>query len=177
MIRSYKSWSGFFIATLLGIVAALGLAILLIRGLLVNYNTAILTITILLVTVSTFAFANFTMLRLRKRIKEIYLRKLLGAKDHHIQLQLLMESVVLSGFIVVSGLVLAEIISPLGSKFLGVDFASISFYIWQQVLIVIILVLTIGIIGSYFPILGIIKYVKAHFTKLSHNKFYSCPVT
>ena len=171
MIRSYKSWSGFFIATLLGIVAALSLTILLIRILLSNYNLALLIIVILIVIVTTIAFANYTTLRLKKRVKEFYLRKLLGARDSQLQLQLLMESIVLSGFVVVSGLVLAEIISPFGGKVLGVDFTSVSFYIWQQVLIIILLVLPIGLLGSYFPIRGIIKYVKKDFTKLSHKKF------
>ena len=86
MIRNYKSWSGLSIVNLLGMVAAFGLIITLIRGFLVSPDLTSFIIILLITFVVSVAYASFTALQVRKRRRETYIRKLLGAKDTQIMI-------------------------------------------------------------------------------------------
>ena len=162
MIRNYKSWSGLAIVNILGIVAAFGLIITLIRGFLVNPDLISFFVIILVTFVVAVAYANFTALQLRKRRRETYVRKLLGARDVQIMQHLLIESVVLVTFLVVSGLVLAELFAPVCGAFLGIAMPSNSLSFGIQVMVVMALVFPVGVLGAIFPIRGFVNYVNSN---------------
>jgi len=165
MIRNYKSWSGLAIVNLLGIVATFGLIITLIKGLLVQPNLTSFLVIILITFIVGVAYANFTALQLRKRRRETYIRKLLGAKDVQIIQQLVIESVVLVTFLVVSGLVLAELFAPVCGSLLGVLMPETILSFGEQILIVIILVVPVGILGAILPIKAFVNYVNNSLSK------------
>jgi len=169
MIRKYKSWSGLSLLNLLGMISVYGLIVLLISGFIISRNMLSLIVIVLIVLVVGIAYINYITLQLRKRLKEFYVRKLLGASDKQIMAQLLLESIVLSAFLVVSGMVLAEIVSPWCGEILGVaiSVSAMSFII--QLFVVIILVVPIGLLGVILPIHTFINYLKDNFSKLSHR--------
>lgn len=171
MIRKYKTWSGLSLVTLLGLVAILALVILLIKGFLVNHNILSLIVIFVILLVTGVAYANYLSLQLRKRLKEFYLRKLLGARDFQIMLQILLESTVLTSFMVVSGIVVAELVSPMCDDLLGVSLASESMTIGLQILILVIIVLPVGVLSVIVPVRSFINHVNANITHLSHRVF------
>lgn len=169
MIRKYKSWSGLSLVNLLGMIGVYGLIILLISGFMVSWNTLSLIVIILIVLAVGIAYINYITLQIRKRLKEFYVRKLLGASDNQIMSQLLLESIVLSAFLVVSGLVLAELVSPWCGEIIGVAISVSSMSFFTQLFIVIILVIPIGLLSVILPIRTFINYVNNNFSKLSHR--------
>jgi putative ABC transport system permease protein len=145
------------------------LVVLLIKGFLISQNVLSLAIILIILLVVSVAYANYLSLQLRKRLKEFYLRKLLGAKDIQILLQILLESTVLTSFLVVSGMVVAELISPWFSELLGVSLVAQSLNIWMQIAMVIIIVLPVGILAVILPVKSYINQVKKNITHLSHR--------
>ena len=154
---------------LLGMIGVYGLIILLISGYIVSWNTLSLIVIILIFLAVGIAYINYITLQLRKRLKEFYVRKLLGASDNQIMSQLLLESIVLSAFLVVSGLVLAELVSPWCGEIIGVAISVSSMSFFTQLFIVIILVIPIGLLSVVLPIRTFINYVNNNFSKLSHR--------
>lgn len=154
---------------LLGMIGVYGLIILLISGFMVSWNTLSLIVIILIVLAVGIAYINYITLQIRKRLKEFYVRKLLGASDNQIMSQLLLESIVLSAFLVVSGLVLAELVSPWCGEIIGVAISVSSMSFFTQLFIVIILVIPIGLLSVILPIRTFINYVNNNFSKLSHR--------
>ena len=171
MIRKYKSWSGLALLNLLGMVSIYGLIVLLISSFLVSQNMLTLVVIILIGLVAGIAYINYISLQLRKRLKEFYVRKLLGASDKQIISQLLLESVVLSAFLVVSGMVLAELVSPWCGEIIGFAISISSMSLLAQIFVVIILVLPIGLLVVIIPIRSFINYLKNNFSKLSHPTY------
>ena len=169
MIRQYKSWSGLALINLLGMVGVYALIVLLISGFLVSRNMLSLIVIALIILVAGIAYINFISLQLRKRLKEFYIRKLLGAENNQIMSQILLESVVLSAFLIVSGMVLAEIVSPWCGEIIGVAISVSSISFIKQVIILIVLIMPIGLVGVVFPIRSFINYVNNNFSRLSHQ--------
>ena len=159
MIRSYKSWSGLAIVNLLGMVAAFGLIITLIKGFLVSPDLTSFFVILLITFVVGVAYASYTTLQLRKRRRETYIRKLLGAKDTQIMLQLVIESVVLVTFLVVSGLVLAELFAPVCENLFGTWFPIEILSFGSQIILVSVLVLPVGVVAAILPIKGFVNYI------------------
>jgi hypothetical protein len=85
--------------------------------------------------------------------------------------QLLLESIILSAFLVVSGLVLAELVSPWCGEIIGVAISVSSMSFFTQLFIVIILVIPIGLLSAVLPIRTFINYVKNNFSKLSRRTY------
>ncbi|MEN8250594.1 MAG: FtsX-like permease family protein [Bacteroidota bacterium] len=171
MIRKYKSWSGLSLVTLLGLVAIIALVVLLIKGFLISQNVLSLIVILVILLIVSVAYANYITLQLRKRAKEFYLRKLLGARDIQIMLQILLESTILTSFMVISGMVVAELISPLCGDILGVSLATESLTFWLQLVMIFIIVIPVGVLAIVFPVKSFIKYVKDNITHLSYRKY------
>ena len=171
MIRKYKSWSGLALLNLLGMIGVYGLIVLLISGFLISRNMLLLIVIVLIVLVAGIAYLNYITLQLRKRLKEFYVRKLLGASDKQIMSQLLLESIVLSAFLVVSGMVLAEIVAPWCGEIFGVAISVSSMSFLMQIAVIIVLVVPVGLVGVVLPIRSFINYVKDNFSKFSHRNY------
>ena len=171
MIRKYKSWSGLALLNLLGMIGIYGLIVLLISSFIISWNMLSLIVIVLIVLVVGMAYINYITIQLRKRLKEFYVRKLLGASDKQIMAQLLLESIVLSTFLVVSGMVLAEIVAPWCGEIFGTAISVSSMSFLMQLAVVIILVVPVGLVGVVFPIRTFINYVKDNFSKYSHHDY------
>lgn len=157
--------------TLLGLVAIIALVVLLIKGFLISQNVLSLIVILVILLIVSVAYANYITLQLRKRAKEFYLRKLLGARDIQIMLQILLESTILTSFMVISGMVVAELISPLCGDILGVSLATESLTFWLQLVMIFIIVIPVGVLAIVFPVKSFIKYVKDNITHLSYRKY------
>ena len=81
---------------LLGMIGVYGIIVLLISGFMVSRDILSLIVIGLILLVAGIAYVNYITLQLRKRLKEFYVRKLLGASDNQVMAQLLLESIVLS---------------------------------------------------------------------------------
>jgi putative ABC transport system permease protein len=171
MIRKYKSWSGLSLLNLLGMISIYGLIVLLISGFIISRNALSLIVIAVILLVVGIAYVNYITLQLRKRLKEFYVRKLLGASDNQIMSQLLMESIILSAFLVVSGLVLAELVSPWCGEIIGIAISVSSMSFFTQLFIVVMLVIPVGLVSAVLPIRSFINYVKNNFSKLSHRTY------
>jgi ABC-type antimicrobial peptide transport system permease subunit len=169
MMRKYKSWKGLALVTLLGLIIMFALLVLLISDYLVDKNTLLLIIIILLAMVVGIAYVNFVTLQLNLRPKEFFVRKLLGATNKEIITQLLLESIVLSVFLVVSGMVLAELVSPLGEKVGSGAIHYSSITILGQISVVVALVLPVGLLTFIFPVRTFLNYINRNFSKLSQH--------
>ena len=154
---------------LLGMIGVYGLIVLLISGFVVSQNMLSLVVIALIVLVVGMAYINYTTIQLRKRLKEFYVRKLLGASNKQIMSQLLLESLLLSAFLVVSGMVLAEIVSPWCGEILGVAISVSSMSLIMQIAVVIALVVPVGILGVIFPIRSFISYLRNNFSRISRH--------
>ena len=84
-------------------------------------------------------------------------------------LQVLLESVVLTSFMVVSGMVVAELVSPMFGDLLGVSLVTESMTIGKQILTLVIIVIPVGILSVILPIQSFINHVKDNITHLSHR--------
>ena len=75
----------------------------------------------------------------------------------------------LTSFIVVSGMVVAELISPWFSELLGISLDAQSLNIWLQIAMVIIIVLPVGILAVILPVKSYVNQIKKNITHLSHR--------
>lgn len=171
MSRKYKSWGGLSWINLVGLIGVYGLIFILIRGFITNPDTVSLVIILLILFVAAVAYINYVTLQLRRRTKEFYVRKLIGAKDNELLTQILLESTVLTSFLVISGMVLAELATPWCGKILGAPITFEPIGLAGQALIVLIIVLPIGVGSVFLPVRNYIGYVKENFSKLSHRSY------
>jgi cell division protein FtsX len=170
IVRKFKSWSGLSLINMIGLIAIYGLEVVLIRGF-VQYPTVIsLLIILLILFVAIIAYANYISLQLRTRTKEFYIRKLLGAKNIQVHYQLLLESMVFTSFLVVSGMVVAELALPWCDKIIGTAVIDHPISLFHQILMVISLVVPVAILGVTFPVQAFISYINKNFAQLSRRK-------
>jgi ABC-type antimicrobial peptide transport system permease subunit len=171
MSRKYKSWGGLSWLNLIGLIGIYGLIFILIRGFMANPDLVSLVIILLILFVATVAYVNYVTLQLRNRTKEFYVRKIFGASDAELTIQVLLESFVLTSFLVVSGMVLAELVSPLCGKILGAPILLDPIGLFGQILIAAIMVLPVGLAGVLLPVRKYLHYIKTNFSKLSHRTY------
>lgn len=169
MSRKYKSWSGLSWINLVGLIGVYGLIYILIRGFLAAPDVVSLVIILLILFVAAVAYINYVTLQLQRRTKEFYVRKLIGAKDSQLLLQVLLESIVLTSFLVVSGMVLAELVAPWCGKILGTPINLDPVGLAGQILIVLAMVLPIGIGSIFLPLKNYLTFLKENFSRLSNK--------
>lgn len=167
MTRKYKTWNGLTIASLLGLIAIYGLLSLLTSGFLAAPDITGLGILLTVLFVAGIAYINLMAMKLQRRTKEFYIRKLLGARDGEIMIQILLESFVLTGFLAVSGIVLAELLTPLCGHLLGMTIKPVSLAF--QVMLIILIEVLVGILSVLFPVRNFIRHIKNHLSRLAQN--------
>jgi putative ABC transport system permease protein len=102
-------------------------------------------------------FVNLLIVKYQKRLKEIVIRKMLGADKRNLIFQLLGESVFISvTAALVSLIAVAVLIKPFGA-FFDVNLSDYTANFYKVVVFLISLGITIGIIASLMPIYKIIK--------------------
>jgi len=171
MSRKYKSWGGLSWVNLVGLIGVYGLIFILIKGYLNEPGLFSTIIILLILFVAAIAYINYLTLQLRKRTKEFYIRKILGAKDRQLIVQILLESIVLTSFLVISGMVLAELATPWCGQLLGTPLLLETVNLLDQILIMLIMVIPVGVLGILLPIRNYLNYVKKNFAKLSHRTY------
>jgi ABC-type antimicrobial peptide transport system permease subunit len=169
IIRRPKSWGGITIANLLGQVVVYALLLLLINSFLSNVNIVSLVAILSIMLVAAIAYTNYITLQLKKRLKEFYVRKLLGAEDREIRVQLIIESIILTTFLAISGVVFTEFVSPWCGEYLGINLSLISQPLYLQLAEVSALVIPIGFLAALIPIRNFLGYVNKNFVKLSRH--------
>ncbi|MFA5993721.1 MAG: ABC transporter permease [Parcubacteria group bacterium] len=96
---------------------------------------------------------NIMLISVNQRIREVGLRKAVGAKNNIIMVQFLMESATITlvgGLIgIVSGVLLAYVISVVVTNFFGYDWQFI--ISWQSVVIAVTVSILIGLIFGLYP--------------------------
>lgn len=171
MSRKYKSWGGLSWVNLVGLIGIYGLIFILMRSFLAHPNLISLGIILLILFVAAVAYVNYVSLQLRNRTKEFYIRKILGATDAQVLIQVLLESTVLTTFLVVSGMVLAELLAPWGDKVLGVPVELAPVGLFGQIIIAAIMVIPVAWVSVLLPIKKYLAYLKNNFAKLSHRTY------
>lgn len=171
MIRKYKSWTGLSLINLLGLIAIYGLITVFMRGFVANPTLLSLSVILIVLFVATIAYINFLSLQFRKRTKEFYVRKLLGARDIQLGAQLILESIVLTTFLAVSGLVLAELLLPWCGRLITFNVVVDPISFINQIALVLIIVIPVGVLSVLFPVRGFIRYIRSNFSKLSHRSY------
>jgi len=82
---------------------------------------ASLGVAILILTIATVNFINISVSKSAARAREIAIRRIVGAKRHHLILQFLLESSIIVAISIILALTLSEAALPKFSAFLGLD--------------------------------------------------------
>lgn len=112
-------------------------------------------------------FINLSTAKTNHRLKEIGVRKVMGANKGHLIKQFIGESVLMTFFAMLLGLALFEIGKPYLSAYLG---KSIDTSIWSNLylqLSVLALIITVGVVSGFYPSfylsrINVIKIIKGH---------------
>lgn len=96
---------------------------------------------------------NIMLISVNQRIREVGLRKAVGAKNGIIMIQFLIESATITlvgGIIgIISGVMLAYLISAVVTNFFGYDWAFI--VSWQSVMVATVVSILIGVVFGIYP--------------------------
>ena len=101
---------------------------------------------ILILLVACFNFVNLTMARYHRRLKEVGIRKVLGADRFRLVLQFLCESMLLVGLSMGTALLLVPILNPVFDLLVTGDMQ-----LGGDILKVIVLVSVVGLISGLYP--------------------------
>jgi len=127
---------------------------------------------ILVLLIACINFMNLSLARVSSRFKEISVRKVFGALRNQLIKQFLLESIMLSLFGLIAGLVFHDLFRPTFSSFIGKQSPSIFPPDLQTGLILLVLTFGLGIITGIYPAFVISKYqpVEAITGKIRINK-------
>lgn len=124
-------------------------------------------VAILIILIASVNFMNLSTAKASQRAKEVSLRKVLGASQKHLIIQFLGESIFLTLFALVIGLVFVELILPFYNQFLNkelfIDYASPDF------LFIVLLALTTGLTSGIYPALILSKFRPAHTLRANNS--------
>ncbi|NPA35335.1 MAG: FtsX-like permease family protein [Chlorobi bacterium] len=110
-----------------------------------------LAIALFILFITGINFINITTLYPTRRLKESSIRKLYGAKRRHIVLLTITEAFIVSAIATLSGLVIAELISPVFNSLFGLNLHITQINGLQDIGIVILITFAAGIISGIYP--------------------------
>ena len=111
-------------------------------------------IAILILLVATINFVNLTAVQMNKRVKEVGVRKVLGAERRQLVSQFITESLLIVSIAVIIGLLLANISLPYFNRFSGKSLEISLDYI-PFLMALIILIFALAILAGISPFLSI----------------------
>ncbi|HEX8642087.1 MAG TPA: ABC transporter permease [Allosphingosinicella sp.] len=108
-------------------------------------------VALLILVIACVNFANLTTARATARLREVALRKVLGARRHQLIAQFVGEAVLLAAFAAVAALTLVELMLPRLGDFLDVTLGFTYIGADGLLLPVIVLILLVGTVGGGYP--------------------------
>lgn len=117
-------------------------------------DTTIFAIVALLsLTIATFNFINMQIAQSSNRMKEVGVRKVLGAKRGQIAMQFIVESTVIALIALICALVVVEIFAPFFGSMLGVPLSAAHVYSVEFLSGLTIVALLVGVLSGLYPAL------------------------
>ncbi len=128
---------------------------------------------LLILLISCINFVNLTTARYSFRIKEVGIRKIIGAHRSQIVSQLLLESVLFSFIALVLAAIAVERFIPLINNLIGVQLKLEELFNFYNIISIIGLSLLVGILAGIYPALSFSSYESVFAVKnaiISNNK-------
>jgi len=113
---------------------------------------------VLVLLMATINFTNLSLARISARLKEISIRKVLGAQKKQLIRQFVLESIMMIVFSLLAGLIIHEWMRPIFSEIMGKNVISIFAPDLLNIIFYILLVVVLGIITGSYPAYVISKY-------------------
>lgn len=124
----------------------------------VGYVYAFTAIAVFVILIACINFMNLSTARSMKRAREVGLRKVVGADRIQLIIQFLGESVLLSFFALLIGLILVEFALPTFNQLLDKNFSLAYLFQWKPVLFLVSVTLFAGILAGSYPALYLIFF-------------------
>ncbi|NMM50112.1 ABC transporter permease [Marinigracilibium pacificum] len=124
----------------------------------IKYVYIFITVAIIILLIACINFINLSTSRSIKRSKEVGIRKTLGSQKRQLVIQFLVESLMISFFALIIGLIIVEITLPLFNH--SFDKHIVSDYFHRPILsgiLIFILILT-GLVAGSYPALRLSSY-------------------
>ncbi len=110
-------------------------------------------VALLTLVIATFNFINMQIAQSSNRVKEVGIRKVLGAKRHNVASQFIIESTVMAIIALITSLVIVEMFAPFFGSMLGVPLSADQIYTAEFGLGLILTTLLVGILSGLYPAL------------------------
>lgn len=122
----------------------------------IKYVRLFLMIAIFIILIACINFMNLSTANATRRLQEIGIKKVLGAKRNRLTRQYLLESILLSFFALFIALLLVALLLPAFNKIIG---ATLSFQMgWRELFFLIGVMLLTGLIAGSYPALYLSKF-------------------
>lgn len=118
-----------------------------------NDITIFAIVALLSLTIATFNFINMQIAQSSNRMKEVGVRKVLGAKRGQIATQFIVESTVMAMIALIGALVAVELFSPFFGSMLGVPLSADQIYTTGFLSGLLFVTIMVGIISGLYPAL------------------------
>jgi putative ABC transport system permease protein len=127
------------------------------RGSIANLITAGV-IALLILAIAVINVANLGTMLAMKRVREVAIRKALGAEGRHLMVQIMVESIALTFLSMLLGVAMAEAALPVFSDLMNRELTSALIYTPSMMLTLIGCTLFVGIICGLYPALVAIRF-------------------
>lgn len=122
-----------------------------------SYSQILLLIGVLILALASFNYTNLSIGVSFKRFKEIGLRKVMGAKRTEIAKQFLFETILISGFSFLVGIIISIIVLPLFNQTTGKELIFSTLFEAKFIISMVILLISLGVMAGGYPALLISK--------------------
>lgn len=110
-------------------------------------------VALLTLIIATFNFINMQIAQSSNRVKEVGVRKVLGASRLNVAMQFIVESTVMSLIALIGALVIVEMFVPFFGSMLGVPLAASQIYTPGYLSGLLLLTVLVGILSGLYPAL------------------------
>jgi len=125
------------------------------------YVTVFSCVAFLTLLIACFNFMNLSTARSLRRMREVGMRKVLGAGRLQLIRQFLVESIILAAISVAFGLVLFELVYPVLDRFLGGESMIGHHNLKYLALFIPVIILFVGLLAGCYPAFSLSKYLPA----------------
>ncbi len=131
------------------------------------------TVALFILFIACINFINLSIAQSNNRIKEVGVRKVLGAYKSQLIFQFLVESIISSVFATVAALLLVELVSPLFNEILGKPLSISLYENYAGILIISCITVFVGIVSGIFPALFLSNFSPVKIFKRSVSLNFS----